>query len=549
VSDMVPPAADKLRAQRDRFVAFAFASADMLLELAPDGRVAFAGGACDKLLGAAADGLAGADFLSLIQPDDRAMVTEALRRLRGGARIERLRVDMLAGTTPVPMLLSGIALQGAQGPVHLSVSRNRAGPAERRDCAKPMTSEGLADLATTRLREACQSGESYSLTLLAVPADDGADAAMTKALETSLRAWSVGGDSVARLENGTIGIIHDAGIGKAALQERLRETLSAFDHDDLAALRLGTMELDGDGTDPDAAKALVYVINKFAESGEALSVSSLGQACKAAMGETLAKVANFRSLIGGPQFCFAFQPIVCLTNWSIHHFEALARLAQGDKFVLPSRFVSFAENVGVVTELDMIVCRKAMAVLRDNAGIPPAAHLAINLSGRSLTNQAFADALTRLLKENQWQIPRLLIEITESAEISDLGVANKLVQKLRTLGCRVCLDDFGAGAATFQYLRALEVDFVKIDGSYILDAFDTRHGKPFLRAMANLCSELGIRTIGEMVEDERSVHLLRELQVNFGQGFYFAKPSTDATRVPLPAKPFGRVRAQMAIGG
>lgn len=540
--------ADKLRTQRDRFVAFAFASADMLLEIDADGRVSFAGGACDKLLGAAAEHLTGAAFLDLIHPDDRGMAGEALRRLRGGARIDRLRVDMLAGATAVPALLSGIALHGPQGPLHLSISRNRAGRPERHGVARPTTTEDFAGLATARLREARQGGEHYSLTLVAMPANDGGDDAVARAVEGALRAWSVGGDSVARLENGTIGIIHDSAIEAAALEGRLRETLSAFDHDGLAAPRMGTMDLDGEAADADTTKALVYVINKFAESGEPLSASSLSQACKAAMSETLAKVANFRSLIGGPQFCFAFQPIVCLTNWSVHHFEALARLSQGGKFVLPSRFISFAEDVGVVTELDMIVCRKAMGVLRDNAGIPPAAHLAINLSGRSLTNPAFADALIRLLKENQWQIPRLLFEITESAEIADLTMANKLVHKLRALGCRVCLDDFGTGAATFHYLRALEVDFVKIDGSYILDAFDTRHGKPFLRAMASLCAELGIRTIGEMVEDERSVHLLRELQVNFGQGFYFAKPNTDATRTPLPPKPFGRVHAQMIVG-
>ncbi len=548
MSETALAGSDKLRAQRDRFVAFAFASADMLLELDGTGHVTYAGGACDKLLGVAPDQLNRAAFLDLIHPEDRPMAVEALRRLRDGARIDRLRLDMLSGKAAVPALLSGIALHGTAGSLHLSVSRNRAGHSERRIGAKPATTAGFADLATARLREAHAGGENCCMTLVSMPVEDGAEAEMMKTLEAALRAWSIGGDSVARLENGAIGIIHDAGIETSVLKGRLRETLAAFDHDDLTALRLGRMELDGDGTDPDATKALVYVINKFAESGEALSATSLSQACKAAMNETLTKVASFRTLIGGPQFCFAFQPIVCLNNWSIHHFEALARLSQGDKFVLPSRFISFAEDVGVVTEMDMIVCRKAMAVLRDNAGIPPAANIAINVSGRSLVNQAFGDALIRLLKENQWQIPRLLIEITESAEISDLALANKLVHKLRALGCRICLDDFGAGAATFHYLRALEVDFVKIDGSYILDAFDTRHGKPFLRAMALLCKELGIRTIGEMVEDERSVLLLRELQVNFGQGYYFAKPNTDATRVPLPPKPFGRGQAQMAMG-
>jgi EAL domain-containing protein (putative c-di-GMP-specific phosphodiesterase class I) len=111
---------------------------------------------------------------------------------------------------------------------------------------------------------------------------------------------------------------------------------------------------------------------------------------------------------------------------------------------------------------------------------------------------------------------------------------------VRKLGCRVSLDDFGSGHSAFQILRALEVDFVKIDGNFVTDALDTRHGKPFLRAIAQLCADIGIETIGERVENTGSIDLLREVSVSYGQGYFFAKPlpnvSDFAAKLAVPPK-------------
>lgn len=533
----------KLRSQRDRFAALAFAGADMLLEVDGSERIAFAAGATEKLLSLPADSLVGRCLRDMVHQGDAGMLAEALRRLAGGGRVERLQAEFIAGEQPVPVLISAINLHPERGVVHLAINRNRHGSRERLADA-PVTIESFVEHTERRLREALRNGEACSLSLFAMAAGDRP----ASALMDAVRAWSVEGNSAALLDNGVIALVHDADIDRSALEWRLSVVLAASGQPELVPLQFRTMELDVELSSPELIKALAFAVGKGAEPG-AFPFGSLSQAWRAAAAETQAKVANFRSLVGGPQLCFAFQPIVCLANWSIHHYEALARLTQGDKFVLPSRFLSFAEDVGIVSEFDIVACRKALAVLRDNAGIPPAAHISVNVSGRSLMNQAFGNELIRLLKENQWQIPRLLIDITGSADIGDLAEANKLIRKLRALGCRICLDDLGTGPAAFRHLRALDLDFVKIDGNAILDAFDTRHGKPFLRALVSLCNELGIRTIGEMIEEEKGVHLLRELQVNFGQGYYFARPSPDATRLPLPPRPFGRIHSQMTVGG
>jgi EAL domain-containing protein (putative c-di-GMP-specific phosphodiesterase class I) len=124
---------------------------------------------------------------------------------------------------------------------------------------------------------------------------------------------------------------------------------------------------------------------------------------------------------------------------------------------------------------------------------------------------------------------------------------------LRDAGHKVCLDDFGAGASAFQYLRALDVDVVKIDGIYVRDALKMGKGKSFLKAMAGLCNDLGIVTVAEMIENANAVTFLRACGVAYGQGYLFGRPSEDISvfdprrrtatstqRVPLGKRVVGR---------
>jgi EAL domain-containing protein (putative c-di-GMP-specific phosphodiesterase class I) len=151
--------------------------------------------------------------------------------------------------------------------------------------------------------------------------------------------------------------------------------------------------------------------------------------------------------------------------------------------------------------------------------------VAINVSGRSLSDPAYVQDLRQALKKYPGFGRRMLFEMTESAEVKDLAAVNAVLQELRREGHPVCLDDFGAGAAAFHYLRALTVDFVKIDGSYVKDVLSNRQDIPFLKAIASLCRDLKIKMIAEMIEDAGTVDLMRAMGVQFGQGYYFGRPS------------------------
>ncbi|MFT5540251.1 MAG: EAL domain-containing protein (putative c-di-GMP-specific phosphodiesterase class I) [Alphaproteobacteria bacterium] len=179
----------------------------------------------------------------------------------------------------------------------------------------------------------------------------------------------------------------------------------------------------------------------------------------------------------------------------------------------------------------------------------PRYKVAVNLSGTSIASKPFVMKLHKLLAQYAGFAGSLIFEITESAKIRDLEKVNATVQSLRRAGHKVCLDDFGAGAAAFQYLRDLEVDVVKIDGAYVKGALKTEKGMAFLRAMAGLCNDLGITTIAEMVEDQQSRQFLRDCGVGYGQGYLFGRPSFDISSFEAPGPSDFAKAKKGAVGG
>ena len=147
--------------------------------------------------------------------------------------------------------------------------------------------------------------------------------------------------------------------------------------------------------------------------------------------------------------------------------------------------------------------------------------MAFNVSGRTIETPASFGMLAAILAKNRKLAPRLLIEITETAAIADLERAGKAVASLRALGYRVGLDDFGAGAASVNYLHAFPVDFVKFDGAMIKKIGSSPRDDALLAGLAKLCAEMKVTTIAEWIEDEGLAKAARALGFQHGQGHYF----------------------------
>jgi len=152
----------------------------------------------------------------------------------------------------------------------------------------------------------------------------------------------------------------------------------------------------------------------------------------------------------------------------------------------------------------------------------------VNVSGLSLQSDSFCSRLLAMLDSNRQAGPRicqrLLLELTDTAEIEDMPSAAANIEAIRSRGVGVCLDDFGTVAAAFRYLREFRFDFVKIDGSYVHNAPLSARERGSVAAMVGLAAGAGARVIAEMVETPEQAQLMRMLGVEFGQGYLFGRP-------------------------
>jgi len=211
----------------------------------------------------------------------------------------------------------------------------------------------------------------------------------------------------------------------------------------------------------------------------------------------------------------------------VHHFEVLSRFRDTERAKSTFQIITLAENLNLIAEFDRAVFDKSAALLDEFAKKGPMPAVAIDLSGLSLSNDAFVDGLLKSLKAKPSLKGRLLFELTESAGIGQLEKTNNIIQGFRHMGYGFALDDFGAGAASFDYLNALEVDVVKFDGPVIRRACASKRGGDLLTTMAKMCASSGVETVAEMVEDKNIANQVFYCGIDFGQGWYFGKPSPD----------------------
>jgi EAL domain-containing protein (putative c-di-GMP-specific phosphodiesterase class I) len=233
---------------------------------------------------------------------------------------------------------------------------------------------------------------------------------------------------------------------------------------------------------------------------------------------------RFRDAVMNGRLKAARQPIVETRSGAISHYEILARFSGEDS---PVGLIAAAEKSGQIAHLDYIMVSAAAAQLAANPD--PTFRLAVNISGESIQRLEVIRELCGVIAGHDFRRDRLIVEVTESAEISDIEMASRAVNLLRASGISVSLDDFGAGAASFGYLRALDVDGLKFDGSFLNNPEQNIRGLALMRNVARLCVELGISSVGERVETEADRRLLLEAGVRYAQGYFFGIPEIDET--------------------
>ena len=227
--------------------------------------------------------------------------------------------------------------------------------------------------------------------------------------------------------------------------------------------------------------------------------------------------------LGADRFELFFQPIVRVDGAAeAHpHGELLLRLRDEEgRLVPPAAFIGAAERYHKMGQIDRWVVLTAFDWLDLNAGV----QVSINVSGQSFGDPDFLSYVMEQMGGRQWDPARVCFEITETAAIADLAAALRFIACLRERGCRFALDDFGAGLSSFGYLKSLPVDFVKIDGSFVKTMVEDPVNRAIVESIHRVARLCGLKTVAEWVEDGQTLAALREIGVDYAQGWGVGKP-------------------------
>lgn len=524
---------------KSRLLGLAFASADLLIELDGDGVIAFAVGSPPSTDGAPLESWHGRPLLDFLGKASRAAFTAATADLADGVRSAAADVVLICDRDHVrrakirafrlpqlsPALSCAITFDGK--PFALALPEVPA----------LLNGDGLLARARDTLqRPGANAAMAFAFVdvpgLSAAPGDAGQRA--TARVEAALQAASIDGASAARLTPERFALLKDAADTRD-LAEEVREAGAAEGVDLVAHAAEANISA---GADPvSTLKALRYTIEGCLRDG---GLERPERAFSDTLKKTLREADRFRVMVRSRQFALHYQPIVDLRTEAVHHFEALARFGDSG----PSAAIHMAEELGLIEEFDLAVLEKAIQKMRQPGN--GLIKVAVNVSAASLASDNYANALLRLTAAEPVERRRVMIEVTETAALADLEAADRRLRALRKSGVKVCIDDFGAGSASFDYLRGLSVDCVKIDGNFVRDITTDARSRTLVSHLVELCSSLDLTTIAEMIETEEVADAVRALGITYGQGWLFGKaapePQTMLThRSPMPVRRAGAV--------
>ncbi|CAO3444612.1 EAL domain-containing protein [Azospirillum largimobile] len=536
---------------RDRFVGFAFAAADLLIETDAQGNILFSAGARCRLTKGEVGGLVGSNLMEVVAPGDRKYVHVLFERIRDKARIKPSRVLFQAfDGQQFPALLGGCRLDSCPGSLFLTILLTVP---PRTGCAGPpvqgelLDQTGFAGILEERLLAAREKGVDQGLTLLLVEGlqamvdamPEGAAAEVRDGIDAYLRGISADGDSAGQLGSDRYGIVHAADIDGHEVQGHIAQIIEAAGGALPGGIRSWTLDMADDRLDPaDAARALVYTVQAFASAqGGEFTISSLEDGANRLMAGAVERIGQLRATIDNRDFIVVYQPIVDIATGAVHHLEALTRVEGTSS---PADFITFAEDVGLIYDFDLLLTQTVLDTLKEFRKEPKLPDVAINLSAKTLMSPIFLKQFQSVVAPYGDLAAKLLIEVTETVVVTDIAKLNDVLQKLRQVGFRICLDDVGAGSTSFQSLYGIQADYAKIDGKFVRGAVNSPRDMAMLRSMVDVCRQLGLELIGEQVEEPVHAGLLTDLGVSLAQGFLFSRPSRDFAYF---AKDWSRVRS------
>ncbi|MEQ8505032.1 MAG: EAL domain-containing protein [Rhodospirillales bacterium] len=544
-----PKPAAKSRAQgktdRERFVALAFCRADLLLELDGNYDIVFTAGVT-PVLGATPEKLQGSSFLNFVGDEHKAYVRDLLGGGGRNGRLEDVVLDLQSTTGKrVPVVFSGYRMPDFDDHYFLAlkvepVRKTHVAPEDliEDEWSGVLERESFTRAAVERIQDYDRTGAKGQVTFVRLDnvqsLTDTLGASEKRNLMTAvgniLKSHSLGGSTAGQLDAQNFAYVHGADIDPEDVNlkvEEMAQQILGEKASDLGA-RSSTLDADGAGLSEDqVARALVHTMQEFCTGKAKVPVEKLSDALDEMMQDTVETVKYIKDTTERCDFDLVFMPICDLRLGRVHHFEALSRFRDQARAKTTFQIITLAEQLGLIVDFDFAVVRQVMDILghmSKRGTLPP---VAVNLSSLSLAEPQFVERLIGILETRQDMNRKVMFELTESAEADDLESLNKVIQEIRSRGFQFCLDDFGAGSASFDYLNALDVDVVKFDGPVVRRACASDKGRDMLSSMAKMCSSAGVHTVAEMVEDQEAANKLFYCGIDYGQGWHFGKPNPD----------------------
>lgn len=507
-----------------RLLGLAFASADLLLEIDADDRVTLMLGANQTVLGADAPDPVGRDWRDLVAPDDCCLLEAMLVCAEDGVRRGYAPVRLRGGDRAVEWRARGFP--DNRGRISCALT---ACPMP----AVPATEDGLHEradferLAKDLIEAARATGQQLELAMVEISGLAAGDPLLDQRAAGALRLESEGGAAAARIAPDRFALLRRQGEDATALVRRLTRAIVRDGANGEPSVMAQSVPLDS-LSPTRIGRALGLALDDFmAEGLKDSSPITLAEAMNRSVRRTLARAGELGAAVSQRRFTLAYQPVVRLADATLHHHEVLVRFENAhSSFAL----VRMAEEFDLIEELDRAIVEQTVRRLK--ADRTRGERLAVNVSGMTITSPTFISSVEDMMRRDDRLKGRLLFEITESAAIDDLGLADRHIQRLRDLGSLVCLDDFGAGSASLTYLQRLSVDIVKIDGRYVRELVAGGRDAAVVAHVVNLCRELGVRTVAEMVETPEVEAAVQAAGVDFGQGWLYGRPA-DRPEAPL----------------
>lgn len=242
-------------------------------------------------------------------------------------------------------------------------------------------------------------------------------------------------------------------------------------------------------------------------------------------------ISKLNNALKNDTFILHFQPIIDSLDIKINYFEVLLRLKDGDNIVAPNIFIPVAERYAIMPKIDKWVVEQVIKLLEQEQYTD--CKFSINLSGSSFEDKAIINFLSKKIKDNTRLSEAISFEVTETSAVTHIEGAAEFMHSLLSYGVKFALDDFGTGFSSFAYLKHLPVDLIKIDGVFVKDIVNDPADQAMVRSINHIAHSLGKKTVAEYVESEEILNILKEIGVDYFQGYHLGKPDELKKHFPL----------------